>query len=107
MGLLACLFIGLVVGERESRPWIVWDEHWSLVEPLLPKPGPNLVEGRPDRQALCGILFVLHTGIQYITPPRGRVGMGERWQGIRGGRDGLTAVSVPPVDVESLIGVKR
>ncbi|GAA2690571.1 hypothetical protein GCM10009864_75910 [Streptomyces lunalinharesii] len=58
---------GLVVGKRQSRPWGVSDELWVLIEPLLPKPGPKLVEGRPrvpDRQALCGILFVLHTGIQ-------------------------------------------
>ncbi|MGW5333832.1 hypothetical protein [Streptomyces bauhiniae] len=35
----------------------------SRIEPLLPGPGPKLVEGRPrvpDRQILCGILFVLH-----------------------------------------------
>ncbi len=49
------------------RPWIASDELWSLIEPLLPELAPELVEGRPrvrDRQALCGILFVLHTGIQ-------------------------------------------
>ncbi|MCZ1006776.1 transposase [Streptomyces lydicus] len=49
--------VGLVVGKRQSRPWIVSDELWALMEPLLPKPGPKLVEGRPsvpDRQALCG-----------------------------------------------------
>ncbi len=49
------------------------DELWALVEPLLPKPGPKLVEGRPrvpDRQALCGILFVLHTGIQWEYLPQ-------------------------------------
>ncbi|WP_406164939.1 aldo/keto reductase [Streptomyces sp. NBC_00996] len=43
------------------------DELWALVEPLLPGPGPKLVEGRPwvpGRQALCGILFLLHTGVQ-------------------------------------------
>jgi transposase len=59
--------VGLVVGKRLSRPWIVSDELWSLIEPLLPEPAPKSVEGRPrvpDRQALCGILFVLHTGIQ-------------------------------------------
>jgi transposase len=57
----------------ESRLWIVSDELWSLVEPLLPQPGPKLVEGRPrvpDRQALCGILFVLHTGIQWEYLPQ-------------------------------------
>jgi transposase len=67
------LLVGVVVGKRESRPWIVSDELWSLVEPLLPKPGPKLVEGRPripDRQALCGILFVLHTGIQWEYLPQ-------------------------------------
>ncbi|PNE37664.1 transposase [Streptomyces noursei] len=49
------------------------DELWALVEPLLPKPGPKLVEGRPrvpDRQALCGVLFVLHTGIQWEYLPQ-------------------------------------
>ena len=50
-------------------PWIVSDELWALVEPLLPKverrfrfPGRKRV---PDRQALQGILFVLHTGIAW------------------------------------------
>nr|WP_217569467.1 IS5 family transposase [Streptomyces sp. GbtcB7] len=60
-------------GKRQSRPWIVSDELWSLIEPLLPKPAPKLVEGRPrvpDRQALCGILFVLHTGIQWEYLPQ-------------------------------------
>ncbi|MFD8338279.1 IS5 family transposase [Streptomyces solisilvae] len=58
---------------RQSRPWIVSDELWSLVEPLLPEPAPKVVEGRPrvpDRQALCGILFVLHTGIQWEYLPQ-------------------------------------
>nr|WP_107307949.1 IS5 family transposase [Streptomyces europaeiscabiei] len=65
--------MGVVAGKRESRPWIVSDELWSLIEPLLPEPGPKLVEGRsrvPDRQALCGILFVLHTGIQWEYLPQ-------------------------------------
>ncbi|MEV6537111.1 IS5 family transposase [Streptomyces sp. NPDC051639] len=63
----------MVVGKRQSRPWIVSDELWSLIEPLLPVPAPKLVEGRPrvpDRQALCGILFVLHTGIQWEYLPQ-------------------------------------
>ncbi|MFD6926099.1 IS5 family transposase [Streptomyces sp. NPDC059944] len=61
------------MGKRQSRPWIVLDELWSLIEPLLPEPGPKLVDGRPrvpDRQALCGILFVLHTGIQWEYLPQ-------------------------------------
>lgn len=47
------------MGKRQQRPWIVSDELWSLIEPLLPEPPPKQVEGRPrvpDRQALCGVL---------------------------------------------------
>ncbi len=61
------------MGKRRSRPWIVSGELWSLVQPLLPGPGPKLVAGRPrvpDRQALDGIPFVLHTGIQWEYPPQ-------------------------------------
>src|SRR4051794_35443105 len=50
-----------------AAPWIVSDELWSRIEPLLPKverrfryPGRKRL---PDRRALQGILFVLHTGI--------------------------------------------
>ncbi|WTJ00491.1 IS5 family transposase [Streptomyces sp. NBC_00723] len=67
------MVVGLVVGKRQSRPWILSDELWSLIEPLLPVPAPKLAEGRPrvpDRQALCGILFVLHTGIQWEYLPQ-------------------------------------
>jgi transposase len=50
-------------------PWMVSDELWELAEPLLPTtqrrfrhPGRKRL---PDRQALQGILFVLHTGIAW------------------------------------------
>jgi hypothetical protein len=43
----------------------------------------------------------------YIIVPRGGAGMGKGWQGIRGEGDGLTALSVPPVDVKNLLGVRR
>jgi transposase len=50
-------------------PWIVSDELWERIEPLLPKkerrfryPGRRRL---PDRQALQGVLFVLHTGIAW------------------------------------------
>ena len=50
-------------------PWIVGDGLWERIEPLLPKverrfryPGRKRL---PDRQALQGILFVLHTGIAW------------------------------------------
>jgi transposase len=52
-----------------AAPWIVSDELWELIEPLLPKkerrfryPGRKRL---PDREALQGILFVLHTGIAW------------------------------------------
>src|SRR5512132_1614078 len=52
-----------------AAPWIVSDELLELVEPLLPRkerrfryPGRKRL---PDRQALQGILFVLHTGIAW------------------------------------------
>src|SRR5215213_2327251 len=54
-------------------PWVVSDELWELVEPLLPKverrfryPGRKRL---PDRPALQGILFVLHTGIAWQQLP--------------------------------------
>ncbi|WP_432715403.1 IS5 family transposase [Streptomyces lavendulae] len=67
------MVVGLTLGKRQSRPWIVSYELCSLIEPLLPEPVPKQVEGRPrvpDRQALCGILFVLHTGIQWEYLPQ-------------------------------------
>ncbi|MFJ8848748.1 IS5 family transposase [Streptomyces cyaneofuscatus] len=57
-----------------ASPWIVPDDLWQRIEPLLPKrerrfryPGRKPV---PDRQVLCGILFVLHTGIQWEHLPQ-------------------------------------
>src|SRR5215210_7595510 len=50
-------------------PWIVSDALWERVEPLLPtKQRRFRYPGRkplPDREALQGILFVLHTGIAW------------------------------------------
>jgi len=52
-----------------AAPWVVSDELWELVEPLLPRrerrfryPGRKRLG---DREALQGILFVLHTGIAW------------------------------------------
>lgn len=54
-------------------PWVVSDELWELVEPLLPKverrfryPGRKRLS---DRQAFQGILFVLHTGMSWTRLP--------------------------------------
>ena len=52
---------------------LVSDELWSIVGPLLPKPGPKKKEGRPripDRACLTGIVFVLKTGIQWEYLPQ-------------------------------------
>ena len=52
-----------------EKPWVVSDELWELVEPLLPrKERRTCFPGRKrlsDREALSGILFVLHTGIAW------------------------------------------
>ncbi len=64
-----------------TPPWIVPDELWELIEPLLPThkrrfryPGRKRL---PDREALCGILFVLHTGIPWgHLPPQLGFGSG-------------------------------
>ncbi|CAL9279093.1 hypothetical protein SUDANB91_00097 [Streptomyces sp. SudanB91_2054] len=57
-----------------TSPRIVSDELWDLVEPLLPlrerrfrHPG---LKPLPDRDVLCGILYVLHTGIQWEYLPK-------------------------------------
>ena len=56
-----------------AAPWVVSDELWGLVEPLLPRRERRFrYPGRkrfPDREALCGILFVLHTGIAWQQLP--------------------------------------
>ena len=65
-----------------TAPWIVSDELWELVEPLLPRkerrfryPGRKRL---PDRQALQGILFVLHTGIAWRLDEWQRAGVWAR-----------------------------
>lgn len=72
---------------RVSKPWIVDDELWALIEPLLP--GWPSRRGRkpiPDRLCLQGVLFVLHSGIGWEHLPQ-ELGFGsgmtcwrlERW----------------------------
>ena len=58
----------------QRRPWEVEDSLWELIEPLLPKPERRFRHpGRrrlDDRTVLCGILFVLHTGIPWEFLPQ-------------------------------------
>ncbi|WP_435797646.1 IS5 family transposase [Streptomyces klenkii] len=53
---------------------MVSDELWERVEPLLPRKERRFrYPGRrplPDREVLCGILYVLHTGIQWEHLPQ-------------------------------------
>ena len=55
-----------------GKPWVVDDELWKLIEPVLPPwpqkaPGPKPI---PDRLCLQGILFVLHTGLGWEDLPQ-------------------------------------
>lgn len=62
------------VRKGEQPPWIVPDELWERIEPLLPRwecALPKLGRKRlPDRLDLQGVLFVLHTGIQWEFLPQ-------------------------------------
>ena len=55
-----------VAGGTAAAPWIAWGGLWDLVEPLLPRgSGASAIPGGerlPDREALQGILIVLHRG---------------------------------------------
>ena len=57
-----------------GRPWEVEDALWARIEPLLPVverryryPGRKRLD---DRKALCGVLFVLYTGIRWEWLPQ-------------------------------------
>lgn len=73
---------------------LVDDELWALVEPLIP-PRPPAVNGRTgrprvdDRAVLEGILFVLTTGIGWVTlPPELGCGSGVTcWRRLREWQD--------------------
>lgn len=58
----------------EHPPWIVPDDLWARIEPLLPVPKRNWRHpGRKrldNRKVLQGILFVLHTGIAWEYLPQ-------------------------------------
>ena len=65
-----------MAGSR-AKPWVVDDQLWELIEPLLPQPLRRFrYPGRKrldDRLVLQGILFVLHTGIgwEHLPPELG------------------------------------
>jgi transposase len=62
------------VRKGEQPPWIVPDGLWARIEPLLPvvprridHPGRRRLD---DRKVLCGILFVLYTGVPWEFLPQ-------------------------------------
>jgi transposase len=66
--------LGLAVRKGQQPPWIVPDDLWARIEPLLPvvprradHPGRRRLD---DRKVLCGILFVLYTGIPWEFLPQ-------------------------------------
>src|SRR5689334_25416270 len=62
------------VRKGEQPPWIVSDELWNRIVPLLPvRVRRTRFAGRrplEDRQVFCGILFVLYTGIPWEFLPQ-------------------------------------
>ena len=58
----------------QRRPWEFEDELWALIEPLLPKAVRRYRYPRrkrlDDRKTLCGILFVLYTGLAWEFLPQ-------------------------------------
>ncbi len=66
--------LSMPVRKGEQPPWIVPDELWARIEPLLPvlprradHPGRRRLD---NRKVLSGILFVLYTGIPWEFPPQ-------------------------------------
>ena len=66
------LEVPMAVGR--AKPWLVDEELWAMIEPLLPaQPRRFRYPGRrrlDDRLVLQGILFVLHTGIGWEHLPQ-------------------------------------
>jgi transposase len=63
------------VRKGQQPPWIVSDQLWARIQPLLPVVVPRRRDrpGRPrldDRKALCGILFVLYTALPWEFLPQ-------------------------------------
>jgi transposase len=62
------------VRKGQKPPWMVPDGLWERIEPLLPvvprraeHPGRKRLD---DRKVLCGVLFVLYTGIPWEFLPQ-------------------------------------
>ncbi len=90
--MLVC-WLSRPVRKGQQLPWIVPDELWARIEPLLPvverradHPGRKRLD---DRQVLSGILFVLYTGIAWEFLPQ-ELGYGSgmtAWRRLRDWQD--------------------
>jgi transposase len=71
---MSARYLEALMGGSRAKPWVVDDELWAIVGPLLPQtPRRFRYPGRPrldDRLVLQGILFVLHTGIGWEHLPQ-------------------------------------
>ncbi len=69
------------VRKGQQSPWIVPDELWARIEPLLPvvpRRADHPCRRRlDDREVLCGILFVLYTGSRGSSCRRNWVRVGD------------------------------
>jgi transposase len=88
--------------------YLVPDQLWTLVAPLLPAEPARPKGGRPrvpDRVALAGILFVLRTGIQWHALP-GELGCSGKtcWRRLRDWHEAGVWVALHRVLLERLHG---
>src|SRR5689334_9459471 len=82
-------WLSRAVRKRQQPPWVVPDELWERIGPLLPQverryrhPGRKRLD---DRKVLSGILFVLYTGIPWEFLPQ-ELGLGSgmtAWRRLR------------------------
>src|SRR3954447_4990761 len=79
MRLSGCRLVGLAMRNRQSRPWIVSDELWLLIEPLLPEPAPKLIApGGLERGGRLGSAALAAAGEAAVEEPAGPVEGGDR-----------------------------
>ena len=91
--------------------YLVPDQLWTLVAPLLPSAPARSKGGRPrvpDRVALAGILFVLRTGIQWHELP-GELGCSGKtcWRRLRDWQQACVWTALHRVFLEGLHGAEQ